>query len=275
MDEEDWDGWKALTERIGDLCQLVGDDLFVTNPERLRRGHRAGRRQLDPDQGEPDRHADGDARGDPDRPRRRLHDGDLPPLGRDRGHDDRRPRGGHAARARSRRAHPRARIEWRSTTACSGSRRSSATAPSSPARPFSSARPKALSAASEWRTKHVRMPRAYRHARRRASARAGPSRIRWDRVGRIALVLVLFGVMVSYLNPLVNLLRGVAGIEVERGAARPAQAGEGRADRAAARGLQPGDARARGAAPGHGQARRARLRRARARQLTQRLRGCA
>ncbi|HEY3192142.1 MAG TPA: phosphopyruvate hydratase [Solirubrobacterales bacterium] len=38
MAEEDWDGWKALTEKIGDLCQLVGDDLFVTNPERLRRG---------------------------------------------------------------------------------------------------------------------------------------------------------------------------------------------------------------------------------------------
>jgi enolase 1/2/3 len=38
MDEEDWDGWKALTEKVGDLCQLVGDDLFVTNPERLRRG---------------------------------------------------------------------------------------------------------------------------------------------------------------------------------------------------------------------------------------------
>jgi enolase len=42
MDEEDWDGWKALTERIGDLCQLVGDDLFVTNPERLRRGIEMG-----------------------------------------------------------------------------------------------------------------------------------------------------------------------------------------------------------------------------------------
>src|SRR3954447_13671121 len=42
MDEEDWDGWKALTERIGDLCQLVGDDLFVTNPERLRRGIEQG-----------------------------------------------------------------------------------------------------------------------------------------------------------------------------------------------------------------------------------------
>ena len=38
MDEEDWDGWRVLTEKIGDRCQLVGDDLFVTNPERLRRG---------------------------------------------------------------------------------------------------------------------------------------------------------------------------------------------------------------------------------------------
>jgi enolase len=38
MDEEDWEGWKVLTERLGDRVQLVGDDLFVTNPERLRRG---------------------------------------------------------------------------------------------------------------------------------------------------------------------------------------------------------------------------------------------
>jgi enolase len=42
MDEEDWDGWRALTERIGDRVQLVGDDLFVTNTERLRRGIQAG-----------------------------------------------------------------------------------------------------------------------------------------------------------------------------------------------------------------------------------------
>ena len=35
MDEEDWDGWKRLTEKIGERVQLVGDDLFVTNPERL------------------------------------------------------------------------------------------------------------------------------------------------------------------------------------------------------------------------------------------------
>ena len=38
MDENDWDGWKLLTERIGDKIQLVGDDLFVTNVTRLQRG---------------------------------------------------------------------------------------------------------------------------------------------------------------------------------------------------------------------------------------------
>jgi enolase len=38
MDEEDWDGWKTLTGRLGDSLQLVGDDLFVTNVERLQRG---------------------------------------------------------------------------------------------------------------------------------------------------------------------------------------------------------------------------------------------
>jgi enolase len=42
MDEQDWDGWKTLTERIGASVQLVGDDLFVTNTERLRRGIELG-----------------------------------------------------------------------------------------------------------------------------------------------------------------------------------------------------------------------------------------
>ncbi|HEX3519707.1 MAG TPA: phosphopyruvate hydratase [Solirubrobacteraceae bacterium] len=42
MDEEDWDGWKTLTERLGSSLQLVGDDLFVTNTERLRRGIELG-----------------------------------------------------------------------------------------------------------------------------------------------------------------------------------------------------------------------------------------
>ena len=38
MAEDDWEGWQALTETIGESCQLVGDDLFVTNTERLQRG---------------------------------------------------------------------------------------------------------------------------------------------------------------------------------------------------------------------------------------------
>jgi enolase len=42
MAEEDWDGWKLLTDRLGDSVQLVGDDLFVTNPERLGRGIEMG-----------------------------------------------------------------------------------------------------------------------------------------------------------------------------------------------------------------------------------------
>jgi enolase len=42
LNEEDWDGWKAITDRLGSRVQLVGDDLFVTNPERLQRGISGG-----------------------------------------------------------------------------------------------------------------------------------------------------------------------------------------------------------------------------------------
>ena len=42
MDEDDWEGWKYLTELIGEKAQLVGDDLFVTNVERLSRGINEG-----------------------------------------------------------------------------------------------------------------------------------------------------------------------------------------------------------------------------------------
>ena len=42
MSENDWQGWKKLTERIGDRCQLVGDDLFVTNVEFLSKGIELG-----------------------------------------------------------------------------------------------------------------------------------------------------------------------------------------------------------------------------------------
>jgi len=42
LDEDDWDGWKKLTDAVGSKCQLVGDDLFVTNPKRLARGIEEG-----------------------------------------------------------------------------------------------------------------------------------------------------------------------------------------------------------------------------------------
>jgi len=42
LSEDDWDGWLALTRALGDRLQLVGDDLFVTNEERLRRGSEGG-----------------------------------------------------------------------------------------------------------------------------------------------------------------------------------------------------------------------------------------
>ena len=42
LNEDDWDGWKAITDKLGAKVQLVGDDLFVTNPERLKRGIDSG-----------------------------------------------------------------------------------------------------------------------------------------------------------------------------------------------------------------------------------------
>ena len=42
LDEGDWDGWKKLTKKIGNRVQLVGDDLFVTNTERLAKGIKLG-----------------------------------------------------------------------------------------------------------------------------------------------------------------------------------------------------------------------------------------
>ena len=90
LSEDDWDGWVALTTSIGDRVQIVGDDLFVTNPERLEDGHREGRRQRAVGEGQPDRHAHRDAgRGGVGAQQRLPHD-DEPPQRRNRGHHDRR-----------------------------------------------------------------------------------------------------------------------------------------------------------------------------------------
>ncbi len=99
MQEDDWDGWKMLTDAIGDRCQLVGDDLFVTNVRRLRMGIERVDRQLDPGQGQPDRFAHRDARHGRARPPPLVHGGDVAPFGRDRRCHDRRSGRRHQLRA--------------------------------------------------------------------------------------------------------------------------------------------------------------------------------
>ena len=59
--EDDWAGWKLLTDRLGDKVQLVGDDLFVTNPDPAGARHQGRLRQLAAGQGQPDRHPDRNA----------------------------------------------------------------------------------------------------------------------------------------------------------------------------------------------------------------------
>ena len=140
--EDDWDGWAKLTSALGDRCQLVGDDLFVTNTERLARGIEAGVAQRDSDQGQSDRHVERDARGDRDGARGGLPVGDLASLRRDRRHVHRRSRRRHRARGRSRPVRRAGPIAWPSTTSCFASKSSWAAPPSSPA---------ARSMASEWR----------------------------------------------------------------------------------------------------------------------------
>ena len=64
MDEEDWDGWKALTDRLGDARPARRRRPLRDQHRAPAARHRRRRRQLDPDQGQPDRHADRDARRD-------------------------------------------------------------------------------------------------------------------------------------------------------------------------------------------------------------------
>ena len=98
MSEDDWEGWRVLTKALGGRCQLVGDDIFVTNVARLKQGIDQGHRQCDPGQGQPDRHANRDARCGAHGARRRLRRGDVASLRRDRGRDHRRSRRRHQLR---------------------------------------------------------------------------------------------------------------------------------------------------------------------------------
>ena len=97
MDEEDWDGWRA-DRAIGDTVQLVGDDLFVTNTERLKRGIDTGVANsilIKVNQiGTLTETLDAISMA-----QRRLHRRDVAPLRRDRGRHDRRLRRRHRLRA--------------------------------------------------------------------------------------------------------------------------------------------------------------------------------
>ena len=99
MAEDDMEGWKMLTDLIGNKCQLVGDDLFVTNVTQACRGHQGRDRQFDPGQGQPNRHAHRSAGGGRDGAQGRLYRRHVAPLRRDRGCHHRRPRGRHQLRA--------------------------------------------------------------------------------------------------------------------------------------------------------------------------------
>ena len=98
LSEDDWDGWISMTTQLGDKIQIVGDDLFVTNPERLEDGIARGAanallvkvNQI----GTLSETLDAVTPG----AQRRLPLHDEPPLRRDRGHHHRRPRGGHRVR---------------------------------------------------------------------------------------------------------------------------------------------------------------------------------
>ena len=89
--EDDWDAWRALTERDRRAGAARRRRHLRHESGAARPRHRARRRQLDPRQGEPDRHADRDDRGGRARARERLQRGDVAPLRRDGGRDDRRP----------------------------------------------------------------------------------------------------------------------------------------------------------------------------------------
>ena len=83
MAEEDWDGWKLLTDRIGDRVQLVGDDLFVTGTERLKERVSRWASPAPFGEGEPDWQPYRGARGYRDGQGSRLRVRHEPPLWRE------------------------------------------------------------------------------------------------------------------------------------------------------------------------------------------------
>ncbi len=97
--EDDWDGWRELTDALGDNIQLVGDDLFVTNPDILAEGIEEGIANWILIKVNQTRHPDRDPRRHPTCQGIGLHDGRFPPFRRNRGQLHRRPRRGRERRS--------------------------------------------------------------------------------------------------------------------------------------------------------------------------------
>ena len=130
--EDDWDGWKLLNQTLGDRIELVGDDLFVTNVERIARGIAENAanavliklNQIGSLTRDDRRHRDG--------PQGRLGRDGVAPLRRDGGQLHRRPHRGDGHRPPQDRRSVSRRSVWRSTTNSCASRKSWARPPSTP-----------------------------------------------------------------------------------------------------------------------------------------------
>ena len=99
LDEEDWAGWQALTSRLGGRVQLVGDDLLVTNVERIQRAIQSWFSQRPAGEAQPSGHPQRDPSSGERRQGSRLGHRHEPPLGRDGGHYGGGPSGGLVHRA--------------------------------------------------------------------------------------------------------------------------------------------------------------------------------
>ena len=99
MSEDDMDGWKELTDLIGTQVPIGRRRSVRHQRHAARRRHQEWPRQFDPDQGQPDRHADGNAVSGRDGLQGRLHRRDVAPFRRDRGFHHRRSRGRDQLRA--------------------------------------------------------------------------------------------------------------------------------------------------------------------------------
>src|SRR5205807_7699805 len=142
--------------------------------------------------GEPDRDADGDARGDRDRPRGGLHGGDVPPVGRDRGHHDRRPRGGDRLRPDK-------------------DRRALALGPGREVQPAAEDRGGAglrrdLPGALRFQKRLAEEPAAARRSCPSMGSTSAAPRIDWTRASRLALVAMLLVIVFLYVQPITHWL---------------------------------------------------------------------